>query len=143
MLRITESQDLSKAIYYEDSNFLDKPDLSPEDLINHNVFPHKKVPLENETNTYVTIDITDYKPVARNPRFKRATVYIYVLVHESLSTTDYGELRMDFILSRLDQIFNGARGIGDFKLDFKSVRDVYVNERYSGKYVAYDLREFN
>lgn len=142
MLKIVESQELSKAIYYEDSNFLDKPDLIPEQLINHNVFPYRKVPLDGETNTYIAVDITDYKP-SSNPRFKRATVYIYVLVHESLFHTDYGDLRYDFILSELDKLFNNSKGIGDFKLTFKTIRPVTVNERYTGNYIAYDLLEFN
>lgn len=143
MMRIIGSPELVKAIHYPNSDFLDQADIDvPEELINTNIFPKKRVPLDKDTNTFLTIDITDYKPT-RNPRFKRATVYIYVLVHESLTSTDYGVMRMDYILSKLDELLNDKRGIGDFELDFKSIRDVYVNASYEGKYIAYDLLEFN
>lgn len=143
MMRIIGSPELVKAIHYPNSDFLDQADIEiPEELINSNIFPKKRVPLDKDTNTFLTIDITDYKPTT-NPQFKRSTVYIYVLVHESLTSTDYGVMRMDYILSKIDELFNDESGIGDFKLNFKSVRDVYVNSSYEGKYIAYDMLEFD
>ncbi len=143
MNRIIGSPDLVKAIYYPNRDFLDQADVEvPEELINDNIHLKKSIPLDKETKTFITIDITDFKP-SNNPRFKRATVYIYVLIHNSLLSTDYGVLRMDYILSKVDDLFNDKRGVGDFRLKFKSIRDVSVNSSYEGKFISFDLLEFN
>lgn len=141
--RIIGSPDLVKAIYYPNSDFLDQVDIKvPEELVGDNIYLKKRIPLDEETKTFITIDITDFKP-SSNPRFKRATVYIYVLIHNSLLSTDYGVLRMDYILSKIDDLFNDKRGVGDFRLKFKSIRDVSVNTSYEGKFISFDYLEFN
>jgi hypothetical protein len=144
MSRLITDQNICKAIYYNEANFLDQPDIvdPAKSLIYKNVFPYRFIPEpDKEEHTYVTLSFRRYKPVGS--AFKSGLIYIYTFTHKDLVTTDYGVLRYDYIVSEIDKLINMQRGIGIGKAEFYEMDEFIVNEKYLGQYVAYKLYEFN
>jgi hypothetical protein len=145
MLRMINSQNLCKAIYYTDTNFLDKPDIDdPSTLIYKNIFPYRQIPPddETETHTYVTMYFGGYKPTVGG-FYKAGKVWIHAIVNLDAMRTDYGVLRTDYIISEIDKIINDERGLGIGKAKFYSLDDIYVNKSYTGIQICYEITEFN
>lgn len=145
MLRILSSQELCKAIYYTDTNFLEKPDIEDlSSLIYENIFPYKKVPNDGETEvkTYITMSFGGFKKVTGG-FFKSGRIWINAIVNLGNMKTDYGILRTDYIVSEIDKLVNDDRGIGIGKVQFYSLDDIYVNKNYLGAQICYELVEFN
>lgn len=143
MLRLLDSQGICKALFYNETDFLDQPDITDTfGLIYNKIFPYKFVPdTQIEANTYITMQFRNYRPV--NNSFKSGLIRINVLTHQELMQTDYGMLRCDYILSEIEKEMNQKRGIGLGKLDFHHMDEIYVNDKYVGMFVEYKTHEFN
>lgn len=144
MMRILSSQNLCKAIKYNDSNFLDKPDIAdPSELIYVNVFPYKRIPHDEDTTskTYITMSFQQYKPVGNY--FKSGVIYLNAIVNLDNMKTDYGMIRTDYIISEIDELINQERGIGIGKTNFYKMDDIVVNKEYIGTTIGYEIYEFN
>lgn len=143
--KIIESPQIVKALYYTDANFLDKPDLEkPEKLIYNNIFPFRRIPDDNDLKTrktYLTLSFRDYRPV--KTAFKSGLIYISVFTHQDLFRTDYGFLRTDFIINKIDEILNNNRAVGIGKTSFYYMDEYYINSTYSGLTIGYKLYEWN
>lgn len=144
MSRLITSQNICKAVYYNDGNFLDQPDIvDPASvLIYKNLFPYRFIPEPDKNeNTYITLSFRRYRPI--DSSFKSGYIYIYVFTHKDLIQTDYGVLRYDYIVSEIDKLMNMQRGIGMGKAEFSEMDEFIVNEQYLGIYLCYKLYEFN
>lgn len=141
--KLIESMDLCKAVFYDDTNFNEKDDINDTtSLINNHIYPYRFIPDINSTKkTYITMSFRKFQLI--NNTFKSGLMYINILTHRDLSSTDYGFTRVDFILSKIDELFNQKRGFGLGKLEFYDMDEIYVNEKYSGAYIAYKIIDFN
>ena len=142
MTRLVFSENITKALMYNESNFLDQP--TPEDttsLLYTQIFPYQRVPtIEDSAKTFITMKF-GYKPDGMF--YKVNTIFFYVITHKSLIRTDYGMLRYDFLINQIDMLFNSQRGIGIGKLPFYAMDDFQVNSDWLGTYVAYKATEFS
>jgi len=122
MLKLTDSQDLCKALYYSDSNFLDMPDIEDTTVLFYDkIFPYNRIPdLSDTKESYITMSFRDYRKTS-NHLFKSGFIYIYAFTHKDLVRTDHGFLRFDFMLSEIEKTLNNYRGIGFGKLEFSKM----------------------
>ncbi|OME55387.1 hypothetical protein BSK59_12975 [Paenibacillus odorifer] len=140
--RIVSNQDILKAVYYRDQNFLNQPNVDNESVLYKNIFPYNFIPSSPEevgqVKTYITLSITDYKPVGGS-RFRAGSVYIYTFSHKSLFKVDLptGDLRVDFIVAGLDEMLSDKRGIGIGELEFVGMKEYIVNQDYQGYVLHY------
>lgn len=84
-----------------------------EDLIYKNVFPFFRVPtIDSETLTYLTVCVS--YPEAYHPEdFKRAVnLSICIICHQDEMLTDFGATKLDYIGSKLDDIFLNSNKYG-------------------------------
>ncbi|WP_239327176.1 MULTISPECIES: hypothetical protein [unclassified Paenibacillus] len=138
---ILAHQELRKALFYNDSNFLDKPDISASQLLYHNVFPYQH-PIDSTTSpaSYLTVSFKNMKLV--NSTFSSGLLYIHTLVHKDLMKTDYGALRTDYIISLIDELMNGQTGLGMGKLEFNRMDELALKSGYIDLYVSYKIWDF-
>ncbi|MNJ05149.1 hypothetical protein D3C73_1662800 [compost metagenome] len=50
---------------------------------------------------------------------------------------------MDYILSKVEELMNSQRGIGIGELNFNSLNEYIVNEKFQGYALTYRPRDFN
>lgn len=142
--KLISDQELCKALYYNETNFLDQPDIErTSQLIYRNIFPFNFIPPqeENEKRTYLTFRFRKFRPV--NGFYKSGDIWINVFTNRDLYRTDYGVLRIDFIIDKVDELLNGIEGISIGKLQLAEMDEIYVNQNYSGSYLIYKTYDFN
>lgn len=139
-----ESQEIVKAVHYDNSDFLLQPNIkNPERLIYNNIFPFRKIPTEKDMETqktYITISLGRFN-LAKST--KTGIVRFNVFSHQDLLRTDHGFVRTDFIIGKIDELVNSTRGLGIGKVEFDSMDELYVNNDYLGMHIAYRLYEWN
>ncbi|MEC4565341.1 hypothetical protein L8C07_05240 [Paenibacillus sp. CMAA1739] len=140
---LLSSQKLCKSVWYEQSNYLDQPDIEDtSELINKNIFPFNHIPkLADTASSYVTFSFQDYRPAGT--QFKSGLLHFQVLIHKDLLLTDYEILRYDQILASIDELFNENTKLGIGKLEFYRMDEIFVNEKYVGFFIKYKLWDFN
>ncbi|OPH47743.1 hypothetical protein BC351_10550 [Paenibacillus ferrarius] len=143
MTRLIESEELVKAVGYNESNFLEQPIITdPSSLIYENIYPYRFVPdLNTHQKTFITLSFRGYKPV--DGYYKSGLVYFNVITHKDLIKTDYGALRYDFIIQKIDELMNNTRGLGIGNTQFHSMDELYIDEKYMGMFIAYKLLDFS
>lgn len=138
--QLVGNQDVIKAVYYRDQNFLDKPDVSPESVIYSNIYPYNFIPDESENiseaKTYITVYTTGFRK-AGGVHFNASKLVIDVFCNRDLFRTDYGFLRTDYIASEIHELLEGKRGIGIGQLEFMSMDHLFVNTMYTGYQMIY------
>lgn len=143
LMKLIESEDIVKCLVNNQINFLDislPENFFPPSLIYNSIYPYRFIPsVQDEPKTFITMKF-GYKPDGKT--FKNGSIYFYIITHNSLIRTDYGMLRYDFLVNKIDELMNSSRGIGLGKLPFYGMDDFVVNENYSGVYVAYKSTEF-
>lgn len=143
--RLISSQKIVKALYYSDSNYMDKPDLSIDEIKNgvlySNIFPFNFIPTSSdelkEVKGYLTISVTDVRPIKGSIHFNSGGIYITVYMHKNMFKTDYGYLRTDFVASEIHELLNQKHGIGIGKLEFVSFREMSINSDFHGVVLHY------
>lgn len=143
MDRLLSDQELCKAIFYTDEGFLERDDIEyTDELVYRNIYPHRFIPdSSTEIETYITISCTDYRPSGNS--FKNGLLGIYMFTHKDNFKTDYGYTRMDFVLSRVEELMNSQRGVGIGELQFYSLNEYVVNEKFQGYALIYKTMDFN
>jgi hypothetical protein len=145
VLKLIQSQEICKAIHYQQENFLDLDDIDdPTALIYKNIFPHSFVPtVTDQAKTYLAVHFSRFRNI--NGSFKSGIIYVSVFSHRTLFKTDYGTTRIDFLLNKIDESLNEYRGIGIGKLEFYEMDEFTVHNAntYSGAYIAYKPVDFN
>lgn len=140
--KILACNDIMKALNYNEANFLDQPEFDPAILLFDRLFPHRFIPGTSEKKkTYITISFGKYRPTKTS--FKSGLITFNVFTHQDLFRTDYGCLRTDFIITKLDEIFNEAEGLGVGKAEFYDMDALSVNADYHGSYIIYKVCDFN
>jgi len=143
MNRVLEDQELCKAIFYTDQGFLEQENIEDtSDLIHKNIFPHRFIPnIIEDAKTYITLSMTNYRLV--NSSYKSGLIAIYMFTHRDLFKTDYGYSRIDFILTKIEELMNNKRGLGIGKLEFAGLNEYVVNEKFQGYVLSYQPVDFN
>lgn len=141
--RLLSDQELCKAVFYTNSDFLDQEDIKDTgELIYRNIYPHRFIPeISTDMKTYLTISCTDYR--ASGNSFKHGVLGIYMFTHRDNFKTEYGYTRMDFILSKVEELLNSSRGIGIGELKFNSLNEYVVNDKFQGYVLTYRPVDFN
>ncbi|MNW57367.1 hypothetical protein D3C74_351650 [compost metagenome] len=144
--RLVGNQEICKAVFYQDKNFLSKPDVKPKQVIYNNIYPFNYIPPTSEAvgtaKSYITISLTDYSK-SKNSKFKVGQLIVRVFTHKDLFVTDEGALRPDFIVQRIDELLNEQRGIGIGELEFTRLQEIMINQDYLGLMVTYRPVNFN
>jgi hypothetical protein len=141
--RILESQDICKAIYYNELNFLEQVDIQDvSSLVHTKIMPQSFVPdISEGMSTFVSIHFKRFRTI--NSSFKNGFIYISIFSHKDLFKTSYGTTRVDYLLNKLDEKFNRKRGIGMGELELYEMDEFTVNPNYSGAYLCYKPVDFN
>lgn len=147
MSKLYSCEDIVKCLLYNkdtDVDFLKKNipvGYDASSLIYTQIFPYYFVPkIETDANIYITMKFR-YKPC--KTKYKIGSICFYVTSHQSLMQSDEG-LRTDFIIRKIDEIFNCSRGIGLGQLEFDDMSDFMVDSsgQWIGSYIAYKSTEF-
>lgn len=143
MERLLQSKNICKALYYNNRDFLDQPDIEDvSELIFKNIFPYRKVPnVNDDMRSYITLSFGNYKPVRNS--FKFGLITLFVFTHMDLVETDYEALRTDYLISEIEKVMNGKNGIGIGKAEFYDMDEIQLNDSYLGYYITYKIYEFN
>ncbi|QWU13400.1 hypothetical protein SAMN04487895_10366 [Paenibacillus sophorae] len=141
--RILSDSDLCKAISYNSNDFLSQPHIEDTSmLIYNNIYPYRFIPdIKIEAKSFITLSCTDYRPSGNS--FKNGLLGIYMFTHRDLFKTDYGYTRVDYVLSKVEELMNSKNGIGIGRLSFNSLNEFAVNEKFQGYALTYRPVDFN
>lgn len=138
LLKLLESQNLCKLLYYNSIDPLSEPDIDPYSLLMKKIFPIPKIPgVEEAESSYLTVVFDSFR-LGDNKGVKDGKLLLTAFVHEKLWFIN-GQLRPISIMHEIDKLFNNQRIIGIKKLQFESGRFVAPNEKYSGYQVTYKI----
>ncbi|WP_336764967.1 hypothetical protein [Paenibacillus sp. USHLN196] len=140
--RLLSDTNILKAVVHNDTSFLDKDIPNVEDVVYKHIYPHRFIPkTSDEKKTYVTISFGKFQPVGTS--FKSGFVTFNVISHQDLFRTDYGCMRVDFIIQKIDELMNQTRGMGIGKVEFSNSDEISLNTDYHGMYITYKLYDSN
>jgi len=140
--RLINDDDLFKAVYFEQPDFLNQTIPSNRSIIvEDRIFPYIYVPdLVKEVKTFITIEVdVEYtsKTISDNK------IHFYVLTHFSNETTAYEIKRTRFIMDRLKDLFHLADDIGISKTMLADENKFTTGSlSYIGFDVQYSMKEF-
>jgi len=139
---LIQNEDIVKALYSKEPNFLDSSTpVDAKSLLFTNIFPYAYIPNSQETQeAYITVL---FKFRRYNNAIKVGRVCFYVFAHKDLLKTDYPWLRTDYIINKIEEMFNRSRDLGIGKLEFREMEDVKVSDYHSGSYIIYEDMSFN
>ena len=145
LLKLISSENIVRALVNNQADFLNPAYPLPENtatLIYNNIFPYRKIPdVTTVQKTYITTRFGGYRKVKNI--YKTGTITFFIFTHTDLLRTDYGELRTDFIVSEIDQLFNDSRNFGIGRLEFDAMDELDINDSYTGMWIRFKLLEFN
>lgn len=143
LTKLIESDEIVKCLVNNESNFLATPlpgGFDKTSLFYSQIYPYKYIPTaQTEAKTLISMKF-GYKPDGM--MYKNGAIHFYIMTHNSLLRTDYGVLRHDFLVNKIDEVFNASREIGVGKLPFHRMGEFIVNESYYGVYLTYKTTEF-
>lgn len=122
------NDNIVKALIFNDRDFLSKTipiDFDRNSLIYSQIFPYKFIPDTATTpTTYITM-LSKYK--ADGNKYRKNSLYFYTITHKSLISTDQG-LRYDFLIDKIDEIFNMSDDFNSSKLQFADMEEFNVDK---------------
>lgn len=142
--RIINDEQLAKCLLSNERNFLDI-DIDEENrdkLIWEQVFPYRFVPsVDQKAQSYITMAFK----YNRQSIWKLGTITFYLFCHKNIVRTDYGVLRYDFMLQRLNEIVNDTRfdtWLG--KVQLIDMDEINIDDKgnFIGLMVRYKITEF-
>ena len=143
LTKLIEDDAIVKCLVNKESHFLDIPlpgGFDKTSLFCSQIYPYKHIPTaQTEAKTLISMKF-DYRP--NGMMYKDGSIHFYIMTHNSLLKTDYGVLRHDFLVNKIDEGFNASREIGIGKLLFHRMGEFIVNENYYGVYLTYKTTEF-
>lgn len=144
--RLVENQNICKAVYYQEINYLEQPEVAIDQVLYNNIFPFPFIPTSDSElkikKTYITLTLSNYQK-AGSVQFKAGNIFINAYTHKDLFRTNYNCLRIDYLISEIDEMLNGDRGIGIGKLEFVGLKDSYFATDYLGSTLQYRPVDFN
>lgn len=147
--RISNSDRLSKLIAIDRSDALFSDDLSEEEksgLLYDRIYPFRFVPeATSEARTYLTLGISGFTHLRENLKtyhdYQSGSVFFYVFTHVSLMRTDSG-VRQDLLISELDRLFEGTRGLGIGELKLNGLNELWLhNNKFGGYAINYTISD--
>lgn len=119
----------------------DSPTVPNRDLMYNNIFPYAYIPnTEKETDTFICFSVAI--PRVENKTYKQMDIYFYVFTHQSLMRTSNG-LRTDLLAEAIDEMTNGALGLGLGRIKLDRLEDISPTTHYHGLAIQYTVTEFN
>ena len=142
--RLVQDDKLVQCLVNNQSDFLNYPVTEEvrDNLIYNQIFPYNTIQgLQQEAKSYITMQF-GFDHVKGSNIFKNSKILFYLFCDGSLLRTDYGCLRYDYMLQRVDELFNDTRGSQWFgKMTCASVDDVIIDPE--GKYIGVVARYVN
>lgn len=133
--KLLADDELVKAVYHNTTDFLEEPKVDISQLVYRNIFPYRYVPtITEEARTYITMSITYRKS---GSYFKVGNITLFVFTNQNLMQTNYGFLRIDYIISRIDTIMNKSNSFGIGKLELDMVDELLVEGKMPGMIIRY------
>lgn len=137
MALILSDEPLVKCLASPSPNFLDETVEDKVSLLYQSIFPFRYIPDTQEKNrSYITMKFK-YNRVRSGNYWKRGTIYFYMFCHKDIVRTNYGKLRYDFMLQRINHLMNGSRSLSCQWLGeavFEDLDEVIIDD--SGNYVG-------
>lgn len=139
---LINDDDIVKALGNNEDNYREVASISdPHDLLFNNIFPYCFVPENQEDQkTYITV-VFRFK--GGKYYFKMNSIGFYVFAHNDLLKTKYPEMRTDYIINQIDEIFHETQELGLGKLQFSKCEDVRISKYHSGMYLEYKDLSFD
>lgn len=138
--RICSDRELAQCLLSQDRSFKDYelPENYQDQLLWHHVFPFRYVlDTQESQRAYITMSFEFEKSEKPNV-WKAGAVVFYLFCHKDLVRTDYGVLRYDFMLSRLNALMRDSRFKTWYnRLEFQRSGDITVDE--IGDYVGVEV----
>ena len=139
------NDDIVKCLINNNSDF--KISTIPSDfdrtsLVYSQMFPFKYIPdIQSEPRTFIALK-SRYAPYKENS-YRYNTIYFYVVTHRSIISTDSG-LRYDFLIDKIDEIFNLSKEFKSSKLQFNDMDEFIVDPsgQWMGSYICYETLGF-
>lgn len=145
ILKLTESQDLCKLLYYQSDDPIHELDLTDtyKVLFMKNIFPFPKNPSTfTEPTSFLTILFDDIQIGTKNTGFKNSILTLNVICHTDKWKIE-GALRPYSIMNKIDEILNNQRVIGIGNVQFKQCKSISVNNEYHGYRMEYIITDFS
>lgn len=111
----------------------------------------KKMDTQMDAQSIVAFDIVPGHAV--NPAVREYTLYVWVMVHDSLMVFDdvAGRrlqmrdrgTRLDILADKVDYLLNGDEGLGFGELQFHGAPQVEVSDYYHGRMLTYKILGWN
>lgn len=145
--RILRDEELLNLIYYTTADALSLPKLTEKQkysLLFKNIFDTTVADdiIENQ-KVLITMEYTIVEPIRRRTDYIDGFLTFYVQCHKDIMRTHQGA-RKDVIAAKIDNIFNGAKGIGMGPLRPKSLVPFWHQKNdwggYEMSYVVSDFR---
>ncbi len=126
---------------------VDEPIVERVELLYRNIFPYKKGILETlkDKMCFITMDTASFKPVSGG-HYKGFSLMFFVIVHEELIKMKLGNrtvTRTDYLIHRIDKIFNQTQGFGIGELQFGGTRSIELPNNWTGMAIFYETVNFN
>lgn len=148
MRRLVNDDDLVRSILSTDRDFKNFviTDEARQSIIWNNIFPCSYiVDTIQDTKSFITMAFR-YTPSDKPRIWKISNVSFYIFCHKNIVATDYGILRYDFMLQRVDSIMSDSRFESWYnRLEFNGAEDVIMDDKgnYVGVRANYMSREKN
>jgi hypothetical protein len=135
MGRIIDDEEIAKALISTSPGFKDYvlKEGDVEQLPWNRVYPCRyMIDTQTPQKCYITMGFSYSR--SNSHVFKAGRIDIFIFCHKDLVRTDYGILRPDFILQRVDSLIAGSRGEWLGRMEFVYAEDLMVGE--TGDYVG-------
>ena len=111
----------------------------------------KKMDTQMDAQSVVAFDVSPGNAI--NPAVRGYTLYVWVMVHDSLmkfdeevgvtlNLPDRGT-RLDVLADKVDYLLNGAENLGFGELEFHGAPLVDVSDYYHGRMLTYTIKGWN
>ena len=137
MRRLLDDEELCKCLACNERDFLEY-EIDEEvraELPWKRIYPCKmSIGTQQESGSYITMSIL-YDRSNSSHVWKVGRIIFYVFCHKSLIRTDYGNIRTDFMIQRINQcILNSRNDTWLGKMEFMGMDDLLVDE--NGEFIG-------
>ena len=134
LVKILESQDLCKLIYYLDTDPTSGEDLSDTSiLLFDSIFPYPFTPnVTDEEKVILNVFFDGFEKNDNNFYFKNNLLIIDILCSSGVWKIDAG-LRPFSIMHKLDLLFNDKKVIKSLgKMQYSNTKFIFINQKFNG-----------
>jgi hypothetical protein len=144
LLKLIENKNLCKLLYYNTNDPLSEIDIIDNtSLLFNKIYPYPFTPdINNNAESIINVFFDDFEIGKDNNYFKNASLTFIVICNTDLWRIQ-GDLRPFAILNEIDMLFNQQLGFGIGKTNFDRGTLLWLNEKYSGYKITYNICDFN